>query len=325
MYTITDFRPAASFKVSPSEFRIRMSPSALEIVQALTEKVRRIEGVKRMRPCDGVTTGCAELDAILPHGAFRRGTLVEWLGTAAGGATTLAFVVARQALAQGGALVVIDPQRTYYPPAAAALGIELERMIVVQPRCNADHAWALDQALRCAGVSAALAWPPCWDDHIFRRLQLAAESSGALGLLIRSEACCHQPSWADVRLLVEPLNARVPLLAGYPLGAAVPAEVNDLAPVPLAARQSVQTFGSSAYQQNRLQMPSPQPSPRGRGSYARKFRVEVLRVRGGAGRGFSEIELNEQTGALHGTTPTSALRMAAELAAPAARRRSRGA
>jgi len=69
----------------------------------------------------------------------------------------------------------------------------------------ADSLWALDQSLRCLAVAAVLAWPARLDGHTFRRLQLAAEEGGGLGLFVRPQAAEHEPSWADVRLLVEPL------------------------------------------------------------------------------------------------------------------------
>jgi hypothetical protein len=102
-------------------------------------------------------------------------------------------------------LVVLDQSRQFYPPAAIGLGIELDRLIVVQASTTADNLWALDQALRCPAVAAALAWPEKLDGWTFRRLQLAAEESGAMGLFVRSKDVRGEPSWAEVRLLVEPL------------------------------------------------------------------------------------------------------------------------
>jgi hypothetical protein len=189
-----------------------------------------------------VSSGCSALDRILPEHGFRPGTLVEWLTSAPGdGAATLAFRVAVEALGDskgivpfspprcagaprkseqspdGCAVVVVDASGEFYPPAAIALGIEPSRLIVVHPNSPADHTWALDQAMRCPAVAAAVAWPdrthhaprdackPKLDGRAFRRLQLAAEQGGGLGLLIRPAAVRGEPSWADVRLLVEPL------------------------------------------------------------------------------------------------------------------------
>jgi hypothetical protein len=59
-------------------------------------------------------------------------------------------------------------------------------------------------------VAAVVAWPQKLDARTFRRLQLAAEQGGTLGLLVRPQRVRHEPSWAEVRLWVEPLPAAAP-------------------------------------------------------------------------------------------------------------------
>ncbi len=178
-----------------------------EMLRALQQAIRREETPEG--GLGSVSTGCAALDALLPGRGFARGTLVEWLACGqASGAGALALLAARQACAAGGGLVVVDRQRTFYPPAAAALGVDLRQLVVVRPADQKDHAWAFDQALRCAGVAAVWAWFERLDGRAFRRLQLAAESSGALGLLLRGEKFREAPSWAETRLLVRPLPRR---------------------------------------------------------------------------------------------------------------------
>lgn len=179
-----------------------------------------------------IATGCGPLDRLLPAGGFRRGTLIEWLGSEIGaseigargegtsgggsGAATLAFMAAAEACRDGKSLVVIDHDREFYPPAAVRLGIAPDRLIVVQTTAGdqnskADRVWALDQALRCPAVAAVVAWPEKIDGHAFRRWQLAAEESGVMGFLIRGASARNEPSWADVRLLAEPLPRKGPV------------------------------------------------------------------------------------------------------------------
>ena len=186
--------------------------SAGQLVQALREQIARIEGVRRRNGDDAVVpSGCEALDRLLPERGFRRGTLVEWLAAGDGsGAETLAFCIAREVARQGGALVVLDQAKEFYPPAAAWLGIELEGVIVVRARNQADNTWALEQVLRCPAVAVVLAWSEKLHEHTFRRLQLAAEQGGGLGLLMRPESVRHESSWANVRLLVEPLPVATP-------------------------------------------------------------------------------------------------------------------
>lgn len=186
----------------------------LERVDFLRQEIAKLEGISRPRGLPSVSSGCPALDQSLPERGFRRGTLVEWLSGGEGsGAVSLALGAARKACLDGGALVVLDPSREFYPPAAAGLGIELARLIVVRPANLADLHWALDQSLRCPAVGAVLAWPDGrerkLDSRTFRRLQLAVEEGGGLGLLVRPQSMRHEPSWADVRLLVEPLPSVV--------------------------------------------------------------------------------------------------------------------
>jgi protein ImuA len=185
-----------------------------QVVCSLAEQVRRIETGwrgetgRRVEWETVVASGIGGLDRLLPDGGFRRGTLVEWLAHQAGsGAGTLALGVAARALAGGGALVVVDRRGQFHAPPAIRLGIERERLIVVRPTSDEDHAWAFDQVLRTRGVAAVWGEPPPGDDPMFRRWQLAAETSGTLGLLLRDLAARDAPGWAELRLVVTPLAA----------------------------------------------------------------------------------------------------------------------
>jgi len=175
-------------------------------IQALREQIAGMEQARKPAGKNVISSGCWSLDLLLPEAGFCCGTLVEWLANRAGnGAASLAFGTAREASREGGAIVVLDQAQEFYPPAAARLGLSLENLVVVQAAQPADNLWALDQALRCPGVAAVVAWPEKIDARTFRRLQLAAEEGGVLGLLLRPERVRSEPSWADVRLLVEPL------------------------------------------------------------------------------------------------------------------------
>jgi hypothetical protein len=106
-------------------------------------------------------------------------------------------------------LVVVDLARTFYPPAAAAWGVDLQRLIVVHPKSARDALWAAGQSLRSPAVAAVWAALDRIDDRAFRRLQLAAEAARAVGLIVRPASARGQPSWADVRLGVENCGLRI--------------------------------------------------------------------------------------------------------------------
>ncbi|MFO7902416.1 MAG: ImuA family protein [Planctomycetota bacterium] len=180
--------------------------SSRQTVDALRQQLQGVEAkraVHRERP---ISSGCPALDRLLPEGGFPRGSLIECLGEGphAGGAGMFAMMIARQAALEDGVIVVFDDQDRFYPPGAAGLGVELDRVVIVRARRDDDRIWALDQALRCLAVAAVWAPVEHLDERSFRRLQLAAEEGGGLGLLVRSRRWRQHPSWAPVRLLIAP-------------------------------------------------------------------------------------------------------------------------
>ncbi len=287
-----------------------------DMVQRLTAEVRRIEGLHQCLSHQTVSTGCAALDRLLPGAGLRRGTLVEWLAPAAGsGAATLALIAAREACRAGGVLGVLDAERSFYPPAAAALGVDLERLLIVRPPRHGDDAWALDQLLRSRAVGAVLAWPGDWDEHTFRRLQLAAESGAGLGFLLRPSSIRHEPSWAELRLLVEPL-AMGPLAMGPQAESLSENRRGERdSPILLRGLRKIGTVPGGSRMGSQL--------PR-RGA-GRRWQLEILRLRGAKAGAVVAVQLDPQTGALDEMRQADSMRLVPSLAAGAPGRRSRGA
>lgn len=177
-----------------------------QLLEQLQRKIHRLEGVRTPEDDVLLSTGCPALDAILPQRGWRRGTVVEWLSPGSGsGASFLALLAARHALRDGGALVICDQAGIFYPLVLQGLGIDMAQVILVRPKDAADQRWALDQALRSPAVALAWARLDRLDDKTSRRFQLAAESGGALGMLVRPDSVRGKPTWAEVQLAVQPL------------------------------------------------------------------------------------------------------------------------
>lgn len=192
-------------------------------VEELAEAVRRLERAERPPAGQRLSTGVAELDGLLPEGGLRAGALVEWLAPEEGsGAMTLALAAAREACRAGGTLVVVDPRREFYPlalpPDAFSAAEGAGGILVLRPspartvrrqgKDASEEIWAIDQSIRSPAVGAVVAWMAGGQGRVLRRLRLAAEKSGALGLFLRPASVRGEPSWADTRFLVEPLAAR---------------------------------------------------------------------------------------------------------------------
>ena len=132
------------------------------------------------------------------------------------GAATLGLLSAREACREAGVLVVIDRSQTFYPPAAAAWGVDLERLIVVRPRTRAMNygrpfrpcvrrSWRRCGRISTGSIAASFAgcsWRPRRGEQ--------------LGVLVRPAAARGQPTWADVRLEVSLLSVvRSPLHSNH--------------------------------------------------------------------------------------------------------------
>ncbi|MGA2497172.1 MAG: hypothetical protein ABSH20_05495 [Tepidisphaeraceae bacterium] len=107
---------------------------------------------------------------------------------------------------QTGFIAWIDPDRQIYPPALAALGIPLNCVLWIHPTKPRDLVWAIAECLRCPGVDVTIASPPALSRIEARRLQLAAETGGGIGLLLRP----HNPGAiyaAATRWLITPVPA----------------------------------------------------------------------------------------------------------------------
>lgn len=92
------------------------------------------------------------------------------------------------AASRGGLLAVMDLDRTFYPPAAAASGLDLDRLVVVRPPDRRGTAEAVSLLLSSGGFDAIL-WPVEWKTRpsnldSVRLSTLAARSSTTLLALV---------------------------------------------------------------------------------------------------------------------------------------------
>ncbi len=149
-------------------------------------------------------TGCAELDAVLPHGGWQSGTIVELMPaqTGIGELQLLMPALARISNADSH-VALIAPPYIPFPSALQQHGVLLERLLIVNAAKNADALWAAEQTLRCKSFGAVVAWPETIKDRDVRRLQLAAEAGRSVGFLYRPSAAAIDASPAAVRLKLQ--------------------------------------------------------------------------------------------------------------------------
>ncbi len=179
--------------------------SAPETVRLLAEQIRRLESSFRPTEATTIPLGIGGLGELFPQG-LPGGSLIELLPRTPGaGAWTLALVLARYACGERKTLLIADPEHCFYPPAARKFGLPPERMIVIRSKNVRDALSAVAESLRCSAIGMAIGAFERLHERDSRRLQLAAEAGGTIGVLVRPASTAGTPSFASTRLLLEPL------------------------------------------------------------------------------------------------------------------------
>jgi cell division inhibitor SulA/protein ImuA len=183
----------------------RESPSLADILA--DARVWKLKDASAAPPRPVWSTGRSALDARLPGGGWPRASLVEVLIDETGFGEVQLFLPAlvqcqHRAEAEIPWIAWIAPPYEPYAPALAQQGIQLTRLLVVRPGTAMEALWAAEQALSSGVCAAVLLWLKGTDDRWLRRLKLAAEAGGALGVLFRPERHRFESSPAGLRLLM---------------------------------------------------------------------------------------------------------------------------
>lgn len=191
------------------------------VLAELRDAIRRLE--RRPARREGhVACGRPEVDEVLPGGGFPRGALTELTGGPASGKCAVALALFA-ALGPEALFAWVDARGELYPPAAAALGVDLARLLVVRPaaerRGGSTEAevraalWAAEALLASGAFAAVAIDAPAaglarGSDAVARRLQAAAEKGGAVGLWLAAPGAALRVP-AAVRLELSSEQGRV--------------------------------------------------------------------------------------------------------------------
>lgn len=130
--------------------------------------------------------GARRIDDLNEPFTFKTGTVHELLCDSHESLTPAVWIVQSVLKDDNRAIIWSDPRNELYPPALAAMGIPLHRLLTLHPTSPADEVWAITQCMRCPAVCATIASINKLSKIEARRLQLAAERGGGIGILLRS-------------------------------------------------------------------------------------------------------------------------------------------
>lgn len=161
-------------------------PVAISAIAELRERIRHLEGpahrARRVLPF-----GLAAIDDRLPGGGLALGGLHEvadGAGGAADGAAAALFAAGIAARTRGRVLWAVTRQ-DLFAPALAQAGLAAERVVFVEAGDEKTLLACFEEGLRHGGLGAVVGEAAHLSMTASRRLQLAAERSGAIGIAIR--------------------------------------------------------------------------------------------------------------------------------------------
>src|SRR5260221_6892934 len=156
------------------------------IVEALRERIQRLEGAAGHRRTV-LPFGIKGIDRYLPDGGLALGALHEAAGGGTGavdGAAAALFAAGIAARTRGPVLWCVTRQ-DLFAPALAQAGLAPDRVIYVEAGDEKAVLACFEEALRHPKLGAVVAEVALLSMTALRRLQLAAEDSGVIGLALR--------------------------------------------------------------------------------------------------------------------------------------------
>jgi hypothetical protein len=158
-----------------------------------------------------VRTGFPELDAAL-GGGFPRGTLATLEGPAGSGRSAIATRLLATATAGGGLAALIESpgadEGALYPPALAAAGVDLRRLLVVPANDAKSVARAADILLRAAAFGVVVIPMIRLSAAAWTRLASLTHRAGALLVALGFEASDELRYFASLRIRLRPESVR---------------------------------------------------------------------------------------------------------------------
>jgi protein ImuA len=192
-----------------------MPPATLPSLQELRLRIARIERPAQGAPRRTLPLRLPAIDATLPGGGLALGALHEVAGAGPEvehGAAAALFIAALLGRLRGPVLWALD-QPDLFAPALAAVGLAPRRVVYVE--AGTSVLLAMEEALRQPGLAGVVGEVGRLGLIASRRLQLAAETSGAVAFALRrsprfDDPALDAPSASATRWRI----ASLPSLAG---------------------------------------------------------------------------------------------------------------
>lgn len=158
-----------------------------------------------------VRSGFGELDTAL-CGGFPRGAIATLEGAPGSGRSAVAARLLAGATADGGLGALIEiphgPEGAFYPPALAAAGVDLTRLLIVHPSDAAGVARAADIVLRSAAFGVVVLPAVALRAAAWTRLGSLTHRANAVLVALGAEASHELRYFASLRVRLRAADVR---------------------------------------------------------------------------------------------------------------------
>lgn len=176
------------FAVSPAT-GLTMQLSQSLIIERLKRDILPLQGYQPVGGNKDFDSGLGIINQAFPQNRFPLGAIHEFFcfkredvsATAGFISGILAAIIKKTGVA-----IWISERTSIFPSALTQFGLLPENLLFVHAAKEADRLWAIEESLKCTGLSAVIAETKELGFTASRRLQLAVEKSGATGFIIRT-------------------------------------------------------------------------------------------------------------------------------------------
>jgi protein ImuA len=190
-----------------------MTGTKADIIAQLQKDILPLQGYKTTLNNTVEDAGLGPIKNAFPNASFPLGAVHEFMYDGAeDAAATGGFVAALLAslMRSGGASIWISSSRLIFPPALKSFDIAPDKIIFIDLQKEKEILWAMEEALKCDGLSAVIGEMQELSFTASRRLQLAVEQSQVTGFILRCNSHNLNTTACVTRWKITPLPSELP-------------------------------------------------------------------------------------------------------------------
>jgi len=179
-----------------------------ELLQKLQQDILLWQGFKPHPTGNAERIGLGEIENSFPGGVFPKKAIHEFITIQPEhSAASDGFIAGLLSvlMENGAACVWVSTSRHLFPASLSLFNVEPERIIFMDVQSEKDVLWITEEAIKCEGLAAVVAELNNVSLIESRRLQLAVETSGVTGFILRKDGNKKASTVATARWKVSPL------------------------------------------------------------------------------------------------------------------------